>query len=279
MSAIWNKIGRVSRNLKSELQRFGAPLKEQFGIDIYWTYILTAEGYFGYLGNQPEIAASFMHEKLYIGHPHFRHPRFFSPGLWVEGVEVGTDYQMTQKIMSEKKLMQSVFLILEKKGEDLIGFGFSSSCGEMKKPMCFTNGAYLLQRFMLLFREYFKNEIIEAFSDKVQIVDEIGGYWNQPPDMNQPSVKEEISFYLSLEYNSLRREALQNFTRRERQCIEGLFEGLTADEIGKRLHLSRRTIESHFNSVKARCGCNKKSELLEFLSPWKNSVFFTDSIN
>lgn len=54
-------------------------------------------------------------------------------------------------------------------------------------------------------------------------------------------------------------------TAREVDCLIGLLEGKTAPEIASRLGRSKRTVETHLNSVKQKLDCNTKSELIEKL--------------
>lgn len=52
-------------------------------------------------------------------------------------------------------------------------------------------------------------------------------------------------------------------TPREQDCLCYLVRGKTMAQIAELLHLSRRTIESHIESIKNKFGCNKKSDIIE----------------
>ncbi len=54
-------------------------------------------------------------------------------------------------------------------------------------------------------------------------------------------------------------------TQREHECLKFLVNGFSAKSIGKKLHLSPRTIESYTTSIKQKLGVRTKSELIEKL--------------
>jgi DNA-binding CsgD family transcriptional regulator len=65
--------------------------------------------------------------------------------------------------------------------------------------------------------------------------------------------------------NSLQQKI--TLSKRDIDCAQLLAQGLTAREIGKRLHLSVRTIESRINILKQKTFCTSKQELGEQLKP------------
>lgn len=54
-------------------------------------------------------------------------------------------------------------------------------------------------------------------------------------------------------------------TQREIQCATLWKRGLTANEIGQTLHLSRRTVENHLQQIKNKLGVKTKFELIQLL--------------
>lgn len=49
---------------------------------------------------------------------------------------------------------------------------------------------------------------------------------------------------------------------RELECLFCMLRGMTAKEIGIKINLSKRTIESYIENIKNKFGCNTKSEML-----------------
>lgn len=53
-----------------------------------------------------------------------------------------------------------------------------------------------------------------------------------------------------------------SLTKRESEVLFFILRGKSAKEVGSKLFLSKRTIESHINSLKIKFNCNSKSELI-----------------
>ena len=55
----------------------------------------------------------------------------------------------------------------------------------------------------------------------------------------------------------------QKLSKREIECVYYLTRGMTAKEIGKKISLSNRTVESYLENAKSKLGCNRRSELVD----------------
>lgn len=53
------------------------------------------------------------------------------------------------------------------------------------------------------------------------------------------------------------------FTKRERDCLPYLAQGLTYKHIGKMLGLSHRTVEAYVKSMRVKIGAASKKELIQ----------------
>jgi DNA-binding CsgD family transcriptional regulator len=54
-------------------------------------------------------------------------------------------------------------------------------------------------------------------------------------------------------------------TKKEIECVTYMVLGKTSREISQLLHISLRTVETHFESIRNKTGCNTRSELIGFL--------------
>ena len=52
---------------------------------------------------------------------------------------------------------------------------------------------------------------------------------------------------------------------REVDCLFGVLEGKTAQEIGKKLFISKRTIETHLDNIRHKLNCQDRSELFKII--------------
>jgi DNA-binding CsgD family transcriptional regulator len=51
-------------------------------------------------------------------------------------------------------------------------------------------------------------------------------------------------------------------TKREKECINGLIDGLTAKEIAKILNISHRTVEKYIENIKFKLECKNLKQLI-----------------
>ena len=61
-----------------------------------------------------------------------------------------------------------------------------------------------------------------------------------------------------------RRQERGPITARQRQVLRLIWEGLTARKIGRRMHLSHRTVEVHKKALLMRSGCRNTAQLLRW---------------
>jgi DNA-binding CsgD family transcriptional regulator len=60
-------------------------------------------------------------------------------------------------------------------------------------------------------------------------------------------------------------EPITHLTERELDCLIYTTLGMSAKDIGKKLGLSNRTIESYLQTLKQKLGCHSKSQLLKLI--------------
>lgn len=81
--------------------------------------------------------------------------------------------------------------------------------------------------------------------------------------LSNPEIKITDSTYAHLEINNILPGSRKyNFSRRELQCMNLLVKGLSAKGIALQLNISTRTVESYLNSVKAKLGVHKTTEIV-----------------
>jgi DNA-binding NarL/FixJ family response regulator len=68
--------------------------------------------------------------------------------------------------------------------------------------------------------------------------------------------------------NGRERSGIESLTNRELRIMELLGEGLAAREIARRLHLSRKTVDSHRENIKHKLGLASASALTRYACKW-----------
>lgn len=56
----------------------------------------------------------------------------------------------------------------------------------------------------------------------------------------------------------------QIITKREKECLFWLSNGLTAKEIAREMHISHRTVEDHINNIRLKTNLQRRSHLIAF---------------
>jgi DNA-binding NarL/FixJ family response regulator len=67
------------------------------------------------------------------------------------------------------------------------------------------------------------------------------------------------------------RSSIQNLSDREFEVFEALGQGLSSHEIGKKLHLSAKTVDAHRANIKTKLKINTTAELISFAARWTAS--------
>ncbi len=85
-------------------------------------------------------------------------------------------------------------------------------------------------------------------------------------------VSEKMSAHIlemfSGRHNAAERSAIEQLSDREFEVFELLGEGLSAHEIGKRLHLSAKTVDAHRANIKKKVKIKSGSELISYAARW-----------
>jgi DNA-binding CsgD family transcriptional regulator len=126
----------------------------------------------------------------------------------------------------------------------------------------YLNNIHMLEKFKLYFKDKAKKLILSASKNIIHI----------PTCMRSPirGIQSDISlehpFYNDSHQKIIRYPLPENFgetylTEMEFICLSYTSQGYTIKEIGKILHRSERTVESHINHIKVKLKCVKKSHL------------------
>ena len=102
-----------------------------------------------------------------------------------------------------------------------------------------------------------KIEQIRQFWDRLGILEQIGEV-RVHTDPVKPGYYTDLLKSLGMEKYAMSASLL---SQRERQCLELLLQGKTAKETAAHLGLSRRTVESYFQTIKQKLRCSNKGQL------------------
>lgn len=255
-------IQRFSTANDRKIKKVCEPLNQTFGIDTFWHYTLSADGYFSFIGNQGPIAEFFSDHKLYVGHPFYRHPKFFNNGVYFESLQDSAPIEQ-QVLVQESYGLSQIFTILQKEGNDLVnGFGFGTLNPNQNLAFTYLNQQELLKSFVSYFCEEMQDLIKKTKDNKVCIAPQCGQSFYQSSPLDRTlSPSKAGQFLQKINKNPLPIELYQSFSSREMECLAWLLKGQTARQIGEHLHLSARTVEGYLENIKNKLGCTSKTEI------------------
>lgn len=102
-----------------------------------------------------------------------------------------------------------------------------------------------------------KIQEIRQYWDRLGILEQIGEL-HVRTDPVKPGYYTDLLKILGME-KCVEKASL--LSRRERECLEFLLQGMTAKETAAALCLSRRTVESYFETIKKKLKCTNKGQL------------------
>lgn len=271
---IYDEIGEVAKRDYRKISLFTQQLKASLGIDRFWRNFHRMDGSYSVLGNYPPLAEVFFGQNLYMGHPFFRHPRFFSSGYLLPELLNQRDYDETQGKLKDGGDCYHVMIYLVKHPHGMTEYGFASSVYRPGFESIYLNSQHLIMRFIEAFDQNFKYLILEADEKRINVAELIGEKYHEKPDLPKTILApdEEFHFLAAMELDPDKRRGLLTLTESEKCCLRHYLHGSTTKEVAQKLFRSSRTIEAHLETAKSKLCVNTRSKLFDALSPYRDSI-------
>src|SRR5262245_33231357 len=107
-----------------KLKKICEPLSQSFGLDTFWYYTLTDQGELSYIGNNLHVAEYFFSNKLYDGHPYFKHTSLLKSGFFFSDKTKENDYIITQGKLRD---LTQIFVTMNVIDGKVHGYGFATT--------------------------------------------------------------------------------------------------------------------------------------------------------
>lgn len=219
------------------------------------------------VGNRPDFGEEYLSHKAYILDSHLTFSsKFENYEGEIRAFHTRDEYELLHfskdSLFQEKFGLHCGFSYKEKIDNDTHRiYWFASDSSEIYNDLI--NNLVVFKKFL----EYFKKEnepVIKYFQQrKFNISDKKENYFSKDDEKAFFSEREKINYLLHsmgiLDKN-------ETITKREWQCIKIFQLGKTASKTGEMLGISRRTVETHFNSIKEKLNINSKSEIMNYIS-------------
>lgn len=230
------------------LKKLSAPL-ENLGISHFCFYTISNEGRFGILSTYPEQLEYYYTHDFYL-----RNPYLVDPGLLTSGVAcVPTSFDPESfDLMSSRFKIRDLFLIQQHTQKGLDAALFFSNEGPVQKS--YLEHLFLLTKFISYFKQSAEQLLLQMEEESFDLKQAKGASFFAG-DRKWPLSALDPQTTAFLKQVSL-------LSKREQQCLDLYKNGWSAQATAAFLGLSRRTVETYFESIKNKLGCSSKSELL-----------------
>ncbi len=219
-------------------------------------YELDNTGHAFFASNRPDVAEEAFEKKYFLYQSNWQYMQRFDSGIQTFSTQFGHEHS---DIYQDKYKATSVY-IREQTDENTQLLTLFNSTNPSRLINAITNEKVGIKKLFKFIKEESK-EIIKYHRDhKFNIAEENPNYY----------LSNEESYLTELDRtNKFLRNVgvLQNesITPREWQCLQLLKIGKSASHTGDILGISRRTVESFFESLKRKLSAQYKSDLLEIL--------------
>lgn len=260
---------------EKKIKKVSEPLAQGFGLDTFWYYSLTKEGELCYLSNNAVIADYFYSNELYKGHPYFKTPDLIKPGFFFAEKTTAADYTQTQGRLRDVVTMDQIFAVMNVEGGRVEGYGFATTKNLPDLTNSIINNLYLFKKFIHYFHEEAGDVLKQMRKNSVDIAAECQKSFYEPTSYFDALASNSNPLSFSDQIDPKRFEMLNSLSVREKECLKWFLKGLSAPQIGKKIHLSSRTVEFYMNNIKNKLCCNTKQELFEVLLNSRDFLMLT----
>ncbi len=264
---VQNYIIKYSNRIKAATQ----PLKDHFGIGYFTYHRIDDEGKYSVLVDNPIWAEHYVGNQMYLNDPYLRQSKVYRPGLCL--VDTNGSAQFKKTVMKEGKKILDLdvgVMLIQKENNAVEFFGFAGNKSTSSLQNIHLNHSHLLKSFA----NHFKTEMsstIANMNEEGIFLPQLKGkdfFANQSISTEIDHVS-RLGFYkdIGLKCDF---EMFDKLTSRELDCLRLLLEEKSAKETGVALGISRRTVESYLDNIKAKFSCWGKYDILKIARTFRD---------
>lgn len=250
---------------KNQLKRLAEPLFQTFGINYFFYLFISKNRTCHFLGTHIDLIQHYFDEKMHHCHPLMVHTDQVKDGLYLYDSVQHKDFQTSMDLLEKRYDTKHSALITQNNSEGCKIYGFSVPSSRKNYESLIINNAGLLRKFINHFEIEMEFVLNKMRSQPIDLSVEMDPFVDKKL-VNLPEIElsnaVKCHFLKQIKQNSF--EDLK-FTKREHEVIQLFLTGQSAREIAIALHLSIRTIEHHFEIIKQKLNCRKKSEMFAIL--------------
>lgn len=248
-----NLVFNIFPAYEEKIRRFTRPLRDHLGVSYFTYHFITRSGEYGAIVDRLDYAEIYVANQYYLEDPYLFAPHNYRDEVTEWGTIGSADFfdevrlhGLSQGVMFSQTCGDG--------GVEFYGFAAAHHSPMLQVAL---NRRRLLERFFANFRIGMKPLIERLREDPISLPEVKGERFFE----RVKRCDQEIDAFAA----SLGVAPPVALSKRERACLQLYQEGLTAAQTGERLGLSPRTVESYFESIKSKLGCDSKRELLRLL--------------
>lgn len=268
-----NLIIRNSVKFRNKVKRLCQPLMETFGVADFWYAKTTPEGLHSTFETHIDYLDSYFSNDLYCNSQVFRDPGQFAKGFYLyNNFAEKHEHAGFNELATKLNNIPHSMYVLKCTEEEFVRFGIGTNPTQTSKNDFLINNMGLLRDFF----HYFYKEAFEIIREADECtIDLKVGLGNNFRYIVQDETDKNVEKcrFLSTIYGVDFRD-IQKLSSREIECLMHLHFGLTSVEIGYKMYISQRTVESHLVNIKNKLNCSSKSELFRFTTVLEKAGYF-----
>lgn len=248
---------------QDDVAKLTRPLKEHFGITFFNYHRIDNDGKYSLLLDRPDWAEHYVSNSFYLNDPFLQHPDNYQTGSCFLEVNGNETYQNTVVRDGVELFGVDTGLIHIYRSENCVEF-YCYSGNSMQsaiKELAMHN-----REILFAYERYFWKQAEQYLTENHEQGANLRALKGEPYDekvvLRQSVNTEECTKFLSELGMERDLEIATSLTSREKECLRYLLDGMTAKETGVQLKISSRTVETYFDQIKFKYGCQYKHQLL-----------------
>lgn len=257
MSDFETHLKSVSLKFNDRVLKSCERLFQWFSLNEFWSYRVTNDGNFTYIGSHAGFDEYFSSQKFYANYSYFHHPQYFKEGVIImdhvqdqnisKVVDAGHGYRFYHPIQ-----------IIQKRKDGMEVFGICSSISAPSQLGLILSELPLLKLFLKKFKEENRDLFFKLEENKINLANMRGSSFlkEYTPEICELKNRRDFLRVMGL-------GPIPSLTKKETEIADLLLNGDSSSKLGNKIYLSKRTIEHHIDRLKMKLDCDSKSSLIK----------------
>lgn len=260
MNSLLQMIKATSIQHHNLIKRLAAPLQQHIGASYFCYQFVSHEGNWFTLGNNPDWLQYCAENKFYKHDPSLVRPERYVSSVCLPA---NHQHQAFQETLVGKAITQfninHALALIEPNSHGCEYYFFAAPSSNTNMLECYMNYLTILRNE---FTHYVQDNIRPIYehclAHSVNLQELSPAEFNSTDNVltTCDTLHEEADFLKAIKCGGL-------LTERENECLRLYLQGYTAKESARKLAISHRTIEVHFESIKNKLGIKHKRDLLK----------------